>query len=81
MKNIILKDLLHKWKEFFCSIFKDKDEDRLENLWQKALKEQEKEIKEYNKETETVLKQVDNMNSDELLKFIAKTIYKVSRRL
>jgi len=83
MSEITLKDLLHgkKWKEFISSIFKDKDEDNLESIWQKAIREQEQEIKAYKEETAQVLKSIDEMNNEELLRFIAKTLYEWSRKL
>ena len=83
MSNVTLKDLLkgRKWKELITHIFADKDEDTLENVWQKAIEEQAREIKEYHKETESTLRKIDEMSSEEVLKFIAKTLYKISRRL
>ena len=83
MSEITLKDLLKgkKWKEFITHIFADKDEDTFESVWQKAIEEQTKELKEYHKETESTLRKIDEMTSEEVFKFIAKTLYKMSRKL
>lgn len=58
----------------FFDIFKDKDEDKLEQEWNDAIKEYGKELKQRKLEKQKLLESIKEMDSTELLGIIAKIL-------